>query len=529
MQSPTLNAPDEDRLRLRLGQAGYTPGRRDVAPLVAMVASPEVDDDDGPRLRRALDRAPAELVTAAVIARLATADDAGGARLVAVLGDAAARDPAARTAVLAALDDPRPRTRRAAVVALGKLGGDEARAALAAVWDRTDLAPELRRAAADALGKVGGADAQHRLAAAEVGEDRELARRRDRALLISERDASAGESTIVLERAPPAPVVVIAHCRTGLELLLAAELDEAGLAPHRLGVGRVMFDLDRPLAAVMTARTLLTAGVYVPIAAATADGIADALAAPHVIALLTAWTDGPIRWRLDFETGGHRRALVWTTAAAVRARTTALINQPRQATWDVVIGADERHLELRPRHAGEARFTWRVAEIPAASHPTIAAALARVAAPRPSETSWDPFVGSGGELCELARLTNGRLLGTDLDERSLTAARANLTAAGAIDRAELTRVDALVYTPRPVDIIITNPPMGMRLRGDVGALLEQFATRVAGRLTPRGRLVWLTPVPGRTGPPLRASGLRRTFARDVDLGGHEVMLERWER
>jgi len=528
MQSPTLSTPDDDdRLRTRLGQAGFTPGRRDVAPLVAMV----VGGDDGVAVRRALERAPAELVARAAIAALTAAsdDDAAGARLLAVLGDTAVRDPSARAAVIAAVQDARPRTRRAATIALGKLGGDDARAALLALWDQAALAPELRRAAADALGKVGGPEAQARLAAAEVGDDRELARRRDRALLISERDASAAPSTIVLDRAPPAPVVVVARCRTGLETLLAAELDEIGLHPHRLGVGRVLVDLDGPLAALAQARTLLTAGVYVPIAGATAEAIADALAAPPVLALLAAWTDGPVRWRLDFESGGHRRALVWSAAAAVRGRTAALINQPRETTWDVIVGADERHLELRPRSLGDARFPWRVAEIPAASHPTIAAALARVAAPLPGDTIWDPFVGSAGELCEIARLGGARLLGTDLDERSLTAARANLTAAGAIARAELHPIDALTYAPRPVDVIVTNPPMGMRLRGDVGALLEAFAARVPSLLRPRGRLVWLTPVPGRTQGPLRAAGLRRSFARDVDLGGHEVMLERWER
>lgn len=535
---------DDDRLRARLAQAGFTPGRRDVAPLVDLVA--RADDDVQPLLRRALGRAPAEAVTAAIARALPDADDACAARMIAILGDAAAVDAAgaARAAVIAALDDPRPRVQRAAVVALGKLGGDDARAALAALWDRGGLDAALRRATADALGKVGGAAAQERLAGAQVEGDRELARRRDRALLISERDASEAPSTIVLDRAPPAPVVVIVRCRTGLEPLLAAELDEAGLVVRRLGVGRVAIDLAAPLSALSGSRTMLTAGVLVPIAAGparaaargrdeaagvTAEAIAEALAAPHVTALLAAWTDGPIRWRLDFERGGHRRALVWAAAAAVRARAPALLNQPRQATWDVVIGDDERHLELRPRALGDERFAWRVAEIPAASHPSIAAALARVATPRDGERAWDPFVGSGGELCEVARVAAGPLVGTDLDERSLAAARANLTAAGAIDRTTLALGDALLYAPPPVDLVVTNPPMGMRLRGDAGALLERFAARLPQRLTARGRLVWLTPAPARTTPALRAAGLRRTFARDVDLGGHEVLLERWER
>ncbi|MBK9036865.1 MAG: HEAT repeat domain-containing protein [Myxococcales bacterium] len=520
-----MTDPDRDRLRARLAEAGYTPGRRDVAPLVALI-------DDGelaPTLRRALARAPAEVVTRAIAAALAGAADATGAALATVLADAAARDPDARAALIATLADPRPRTQRAAVVGLGKVGGDDARAALCALWDRPELAPPLRRAVADALGKVGGDDARARLAAAADDGDPELVRRRARALLISERDADARASTLVLDRAPATPVIVVGHCRAGLEPLLAAELDEAGVLPLRLGPGRVMALLGGPLAQVAEVRIALAIGILRPLAKATAEAIADALAADEVGALLAAWTEGAIRWRLDFARGGHRRALVWATAAAVRARTPALQNQPRDATWDVVIGADEHHLELRPRALGDARFAWRVTDIPAASHPTIAAALARVAAPTADTTAWDPFVGSGGELCELARLTDGALHGSDLDERSLAAATANLTAAGVAARATLTLADALTHAPPPVDVIVTNPPMGMRLRGDVGALLAEFAARVPARLTARGRLVWLTPAASRTGPPLARAGLRRTYARPVDLGGHEVMLERWDR
>lgn len=516
---------DVERLRARLREAGYTPGRRDVAPLVALI-----DDELEPSLRRALGRGPAAEVARVIIAALGATDaDARGAALMTALGDVAAHDGDARAAVLAALDHPRPRTQRAAVIAVGKLGGDDARAALLARWDRGAMDPAVRRAAADALGKLGGDDARARLSAVAADDDRELARRRDRALLISERDADDRGSSLVLDRAPATPVEIIAHCREGLEPLLAAELHEAGLTPTRIGIGQVAAMLHGSLDALAAVRTALTVGVARPLAEATPEALADALADPEVVELLTSWTDGTVRWRLDFERGGHRRALVWAAAAAVRARAPALLNQPRDATWDVIVTADERHLELRPRALGAARFAWRVAEIPAASHPTIAAALARVATPTGGTTAWDPFVGSGGELCELARLTRGDLHGSDLDDRSLAAARDNLAAAGAAARTMLVHADALTYTPPRVDVIITNPPMGMRLRGDVGALLEAFARRVPERLNRGGRLVWLTPVPQRTGAVLIAVGLRRSFARVVDLGGHEVTLERWQR
>ncbi len=570
---------DASTLRARLAQAGYTPGRRDVAPLVAMLAD---DADAGPAIRKALARADVARVTSALIAALASAEEGSAIRLVPALGDAAAAEqraagpggdsisggvPPARAALLAALDDARPRVRKAAVTALGKLGGDEARAALIAYWDRADLPPDHRRAAADALGKVGGAEAAQRLAAPSsdahrdtrsprapgtIGADRaagpaadgprdaELERRKGRALLIAERDADDAPSEIALDVAPPAPVTMVARCRTGLETILAAELHDLGFTPSRLGPGLVMVELARPLRDLLSARTLLAAGALVPLSTkaapkaarpsrgeADAASIAEALADPDVLALLTAWTHGPIRWRLDFERGGHRRALVWDAAAKARALAPALRNQPRATTWDVIVTADEQHLELQPRRYDDTRFAWRKADVPASSHPTIAAALARVAGAVAGEHVWDPFVGSGAELCERGRLGAARLHGTDLDERALTAARANLDAAGL--QATLTRADALVHTPPPLGLIITNPPLGRRLRGDAASLLEDFAARVPRLLARAGRLVWITPSPDRTAPVLRRGGLTLRFARDIDLGGYEARLERWDR
>jgi hypothetical protein len=53
----------ERALRERLAQAGYTPGRREVAPLVALLAE---DEEVAPSVRRALGKADAAVVVAAV-------------------------------------------------------------------------------------------------------------------------------------------------------------------------------------------------------------------------------------------------------------------------------------------------------------------------------------------------------------------------------------------------------------------------------------------------------------------------------
>jgi hypothetical protein len=376
--------------------------------------------------------------------------------------------------------------------------------------------------------------------APDAGGDAELARRRGKALLIAERDADDTLSEIALDVAPPEPVVMVARCRSGLETLLAGELNDVGLPVDRIGPGLVGTTIAGPLRPLMEARTLLTAGVLVELGPSTrpqgglaqdkrgdlADLIARAVAAAEP--LLTAWTRGPVRWRLDFERGGHRRALVWAAAARTRELAPALRNQPRESTWEIVVTADEAHLELRPHRYTDTRFAWRTADVPAASHPTIAAALARVAGGQADEHVWDPFCGSGAELCERGRLGAADLHGTDLDERALDAARQNLAAAGLT--ATLTRGDALDHAPpAPLGLIITNPPLGRRVRGDAGSLLEAFAKRVPALLAPGGRLVWITPATERTAAVLRKGGLQLAFARDVDLGGYEARMERWDK
>ncbi len=521
-------------LLLAVASPSYTPARRDVPGLVALLAADD-DDHHGPALRRALARVEAPVVSAALLTALPAVDDAGGARLIAALGAAAAAETAvdgpARTALYAALAEVRPRVRRAAIVALGKLGGERATAALCEHWDRDDLEPADRRAAAVALGKLGGTEARERLVATEAGVDHELARRRQRGLLMIDRDADDGEpSTVALDVPPPTATAMVARCRPGLETVLAGELAELGLMADRYGPGQVGFVLEGSLGVPAQARTALSTGALVPLPAGELEpAIVAALTAPATVALLTAWTRGPIRWRLDVEGAGHRRALAWNVAAAVGERAPTLRNRPRATTWDVVVTGGDRWLELRPRRIEDPRFTWRVADVPAASHPTVAAALVRVAEARAGEQVWDPFVGSGAELCERGRLGPCTLHGSDLDARALTAAKANLTAAGLMERATLTQGDALQLKLPRIDLVLTNPPMGRRLRGDVAPLLAGLATRLPSVMARGGRLVWLNPRPEVTRPILDRGGLTLSFACDVDLGGYEARLERWDR
>jgi SAM-dependent methyltransferase len=520
-------AADFDLAR-ELGKPSFTPGARDAEPLVELVIAGQ--EPAASRAAAALTRLGAAGTTVAT-ARYGAADDGGKARLVGALGLLArAGDPAARTELIARAIDPVVRVRKAAAVALGKLGGDDARAALIARWDAGDATPEEQRALAEALGKLGGDDALARLRALDAGADPELARRRDRAVIMVERSAGRDAVSRIRDDAtPPAPLVVQLGCRPGLGALLGDELAALGIAARLLGDRGAELRLTRPLGSLFASRLWATLEMPFPLAAGDdlAAAIVQTITAPGVLGVMRAWTDGPIRWRLGFA-HGHKRAVVWRVARDVSAAVPDLINDPTATTWDAIVDDDARTLALAPRRLEDPRFAYRVADVPAASHPTVAAALAWLGEARPTDRVWDPFCGSGLELVERAGRGPWRsLLGTDVDPTALDAARANLGAAGV--SAELAIADARHHAQAAVDLIVTNPPLGSRIRLDAAALLAAALPNLARALAPGGRLVWITPAPRKTTPVAEQLGLACVRRYPVDLGGVRGQLERWDR
>jgi 23S rRNA G2445 N2-methylase RlmL len=538
--SPALimaRAPDFD-LAKELAKPSFTPGQRDASALVELVIAGE--DPVAERAATAL-AALGDAGRRAIAARLAGVDrhgeqdatelgDGATARLVSALGLHARRgDGEARAALIERTGDMSSRVRRAAIVALGKLAdtaADEARAALFARWDAGDVTPDERRALAEALGKLGGDEALARLRALDPGSDAELARRRDRALLIADRTAKRSEdSAVLVDVDPPAPVIVRLRCKPGLGPLLVEDLAARGFAPKAFGDGAADVQLDRAWSALFVSRLWERGAIRVALANHEPDTIVRALTSQPVRTLLSAWTQGPIRWRLGFA-HGHKRAIVWRVAKDVTTTAPELVNDPTQTTWDVFVADDA--LEISPRRLDDPRFAWRVTDIPAASHPTVAAALAYVGQAKHGDRVWDPFCGSAAELIERTRLgTYQSLLGTDLDMTALAAARQNLATAH-VD-AKLANADARNHDPGEVDLIVTNPPLGSRVQLDAAALLVACLPRFAAALAPGGRLVWITPATKKTTKVAEGLGLRRTRSLAVDLGGVRGQLERWER
>jgi predicted RNA methylase len=352
-----------------------------------------------------------------------------------------------------------------------------------------------------------------------------------RARLIAARDAlrETATSTIRTGKGPPGAARVRLSCRAGLEQLLASELAPVrGVRVDHVEPGRVDIMLAGPLSALFAARLWselafeFTGGPAPHEKSGELERALALLTLPAVRELLATLTEGPLRLRVVLAGAGHRRGLIWSLAEALATAAPELVCDSREAPWTATLlvgGRGPDRLLLEP-HPEDPRFAWRQADVPAASHPTVAAGLARLALPRAGERVWDPFCGSGGELIECARLAPGlRLLGSDVDAAALMAARQNLDAAG-LD-ATLTRADALGLVPAPLPtLIVTNPPMGRRVRrGDVAELLEAFVARLPGLLAPEGRLVWASALPGRTRAAATRAGLRWKILGVIDMGG----------
>jgi len=522
-----------DDLDERLRDPGFTPGIRALPGLVARIAG------NNPALAKAATKGVGRIDTPIadrLEPLLALLDASGQKALLRALSVRVGRgeDDALCKLFAASLAADEEGVRLAAARAVGKLPGERARQALrdALAHARSDREREsLSRALLLTGGTLDHEGSAPGLASKAMG----------KALLIAERDARRTEAThaIEVDVGVPERAPVFFSCRRGLEVVLREELVELLGAPAARATetpGRLALSWSGPLRSLTESRVALRFGFSFEAARATnasaADAVTALLGSPAVLSLIGAITPGSVSFRLAWAEGGKKRSQTWQVARDIRVLAPSLINDPTDSTWQVDAHVDERRVcvDLIP-NVVDTRFGYRQGDVPASSHPTIAAALARVAGVAHDDVVWDPFVGSGLELCERARLGRYRkLYGTDVDERALAAARANLDALGAVDY-QLSREDARSANIEGLTCVVSNPPMGRRvLRGEDVARVVGDAIRAAARtLLPGGRIVLLSPHPMSSERVALACGLSKTIDRKVDLGGFDAVLQRFER
>lgn len=438
--------------------------------------------------------------------------------------------------LLSLLSDPAEKVRRYAMTALPKIGaGRTEERQLLALLSKTSADRE-KKFLGKALEKIGGSATL------------DLIRNQGTSLpILNEQRAKANlarqqKPTSIRFSTPFSDLSqlrVHLRCRTGLEPILSDEIKERGtkfrIVEIRPGLLTLAPTAPFRLDDLYSLRCFSTASFLLgtlPKSSSVVEPLATLIASPLSRSLFQAFTDGPIRYRLEFVAKGHQRGAVHKIAQRAYALCPDLLNDSREAPWAVEVHPSSLgdFVELRPRLSPDPRFPYRQQDVPAASHPPLAAAMARLAGPFPEEVAWDPFCGSALELIERVRLTGvRRILGTDLSPDAIQAARANWQAAQfpgvsadfvLRDFRQFEKIPG--YGPGSISLLITNPPLGKRVPiPNLRGLFEELFTVATLALRPGGRMVWINPL--KIKPP--ASSLRLEFQQTVDLGGFSCRLE----
>jgi len=325
--------------------------------------------------------------------------------------------------------------------------------------------------------------------------------------------------------------------RRGLEGFLRKELESTtparGLFEFRSSQsGLVEIAPKRPfrLSDLLTLRCFGTlAFVLGTIPKLDSTEMAALITAPSARALLQGLTKGSIRYRLDFPSLGHQRGLVRDIANRAYALCPDLLNDARSAPWAVEIHPHRGRfaVELRPRFSPDPRFAYRRLDVPAASHPPLAACMARLAGSTGDDVVWDPFCGSGLELIERGLLGGVRkLLGSDRSAEAIDVAKCNLAASGLRVTSDFFHGDFrnVNLAPNSISQIISNPPMGRRVPiQNLEGLIRDLFDIAARILQSGGVLVFANPLSTRPSD----ARLKLDTTQRIDLGGFDVHLEKF--
>jgi 23S rRNA G2445 N2-methylase RlmL len=327
------------------------------------------------------------------------------------------------------------------------------------------------------------------------------------------------------------------RCRRGLEGFVRQEIEASPRARRlfefknsRPGLVEIAPQSDFSLSDLLSIRCFGTLSFLLgTITKPDATEIAALITASPVRSLFKKLTQGAIRYRLEFPSLGHQRGLIRDIANRAYALCPDILNDARSAPWAVEVYPYGRQfsVELRPRLSPDPRFSYRRLDVPAASHPPLAACMARLAENSDRDVVWDPFCGSGLELIERGLLGGVvKLFGSDQNAEAIDISKSNLASSGLRMEADFFHGDFrnAGVAPHSISQIITNPPMGRRvpipnLAGLIGDLFQTAATV----LKPGGVLVFANPLSTRPSDPR----LKLDIRQRIDLGGFDVHLERY--
>lgn len=434
------------------------------------------------------------------------------------------------------LQDPEEKIRRYAMAALPKIGAGAGEEAELLGLLRTGTSEREAKYLGRTLDKIGGE------ATLKVLTKTDALPAQTEQKVRAKVARSQSPSTIVMDRpiSDFAGLRIHLRGREGLEGIVREEVESQGkLRVLDVQPGLVAIAATTPftLADVFKLRCFGTVGfvlgsVESASEADSVEALAGVIASPLSQSLLTTLTAGSIRYRLEFIAKGHQRGAVRLIANRAYALCPHILNDAREAPWaiDIHPAARGESVELRPRLSPDPRHAYRLDDVPAASHPPLAACMARLAGRQEDESIWDPFCGSGLELVERTLLGGVRnVFGTDLSDQAIDIARRNFAAAhpgfngthfSCGDFRDFARSENLAA--RGLTLIITNPPLGRRVPiRNLRGLFDDIFAVAAKVLAPGGRLVFTNPFHMESPQP----SLKLVSRQAVDLGGFTCRLE----
>ena len=457
----------------------------------------------------------------------------------------------ARVWLTSLLDDPEEKIRRYAMVALTKLGGGESGEAKLLEILENPASSREDRFVAQTLERIGGEETLRRTASAGPGSLAESTQR-----LQANIARRRGDGSLEFERRleNPAQVRVNLECRGGLEPFVLEELAQCAALVGvfrvlRSGGGRIELVAQKAFALRDVFELRCFSEIRFPLAELPplpkagapleAKILADLIMSENTHRIVRAFTSGPVRYRLEFASREADVSLVREIARKVYAARPELLNDPREALWEVCVRESAKgiRVDLRPRVRPDPRYAYRRGDVPAASHPPLAAAMARLAAVGRNERVWDPFCGSGLELVECAlRGEVSEVFGCDLSVDAIKIAEANMRSAmqqQRVPRMHFAACDfraasesAAMSELRDLSLIVTNPPLGKRVPiADLRVLIGALFDVARARLREGGRLVFVNPLEN----PETRQGLRLEARHKVDLGFAHFHLEKYSK
>ena len=438
------------------------------------------------------------------------------------------------------LHDPEEKIRRYAMAALPKIGAGAGEEAELLALLRTTTSAREEKFLGQTLDKIGGAATLETMETAG-GFSPQTVQRVKASVARSQSPSAIRMESVVSDFDR---LRIHLRGRRGLEGIVREEVEEQGkfrVVDVNRGLVAITALAPFTLADIFALRCFDTMGFVLGLVkpaspAASIKALASAIASPLSQRLLAALTEGSIRYRLDFIAKGHQRGAVRLVADRAYALCPRILNDARESPWAVDIHptAHGDSVELRPRLTPDPRHTYRLDDVPAASHPPLAACMARLVGRMENESVWDPFCGSGLELIERT-LRGGvrRVYGTDRSAAAIGIAGRNFAAAqpGPVE-ARFTCCDFRDFAtlaglaPHSLTLIITNPPLGRRVRiPNLRGLFDDLFAVAAQLLQPGGRLVFTNPFRMESPQPT----LRLQSRQVVDLGGFDCRLEVWRK